>query len=207
MSQENVAIVRAAVDAYNRGDVDGAFKAAAPEFEYDQTRAVGMDRGVFNLDEFRDLLATFTESWVSFTIGADELIDGGEHVMMPVTNRAQGRAEIEVQARGIWIWRSATARTCGPVSIRSCKRPSKPAGWTRRCRRRTWRSCAGLPLRTTAVTSTGGWRTGRPTPWWTGPVLAYSMQASIGGTARSGRSRRSSSERGTKFGSRSSMAR
>ena len=83
MSQENVEIVRAAVDAYNRGDVDGAFKDAAPEFEYDQTRAVGMDRGVFNLDEFRDLLATFTESWVSFTIGADELIDGGEQPRMP----------------------------------------------------------------------------------------------------------------------------
>jgi ketosteroid isomerase-like protein len=55
MSQENVEIVRAAIDAYNRGDVDGAFKDAAADFEYDQTRAVGMDRGVFNLDEFRDL--------------------------------------------------------------------------------------------------------------------------------------------------------
>ena len=104
MSQENVEIVRAAIDAYNRGDVDGAFKDAAPDFEYDQTRAVGMDRGVFNLDEFRDLLATFTDSWESFTIGADDLIDAGEHVVMPFTNRAQGRAGIEVQARGVWIW-------------------------------------------------------------------------------------------------------
>ena len=63
-----------------------------------------MGRGVFNLDESRDLPATFTDSWESFTIGADELIDGGEHVVMPFTNRAQGRAGIEVQARGVWIW-------------------------------------------------------------------------------------------------------
>jgi ketosteroid isomerase-like protein len=56
MSQENLEIVRAAIDAYNRGDVDGAFKDVMPDFEYDQTRAVGIDRGVFNLDEFRDQL-------------------------------------------------------------------------------------------------------------------------------------------------------
>jgi ketosteroid isomerase-like protein len=104
MSQENVEIVRAAIDAYNRGDVDGAFKDVAPDFEYDQTRAVGMDRGVFNLEEFQSLLATFTDSWESFTIGADELIDAGDDVVMPFTNVARGRDGIEVQARGIWVW-------------------------------------------------------------------------------------------------------
>jgi hypothetical protein len=39
MSQENVEIVRAAIDAHNRGDVDGTFKDAAPDFQYDQTQA------------------------------------------------------------------------------------------------------------------------------------------------------------------------
>jgi ketosteroid isomerase-like protein len=104
MSQENVEIVRAAIDAFNRGDVDAAFKDASPDFEYDQTRAVGMDRGVFNLEQFRSLLATFTDSWESFTVGADELIDAGEDVVMPFTNVARGRDGIEVQARGIWVW-------------------------------------------------------------------------------------------------------
>jgi ketosteroid isomerase-like protein len=104
MSQENVEIVRAAIDAYNRGDIDAAFKDVAPDFEYDQTRAVGMDRGMFNLEEFQSLLATFTDSWESFTIGADELIDAGEDVVMPFTNVARGREGIEVQARGIWVW-------------------------------------------------------------------------------------------------------
>ena len=104
MSQENVEIVRAAIDAFNRGDVEAAFKDANPDFQYDQTRAVGMDRGVFNLDEFRDLLTSFTESWESFTIGADELIDAGEDAVMPFTNLARGRDGIEVQARGIWVW-------------------------------------------------------------------------------------------------------
>jgi|SRR5918994_6734667 ketosteroid isomerase-like protein len=104
MSQENVEIVRAAIDAHNRGDIDAAFKDAAPDFKYDQTRAVGTDRGVFNLEQFQSLLATFTDTWESFTIGADELIDAGEDVVMPFTNVARGRDGIEVQARGIWVW-------------------------------------------------------------------------------------------------------
>ncbi len=75
-----------------------------PDFEYDQTRAVGLDRGLFNLEQFRILLSTFSDSWESFTIGADELIDAGEDVVMPFTNVARGRDGIEVQARGTWIW-------------------------------------------------------------------------------------------------------
>jgi ketosteroid isomerase-like protein len=104
MSQENVEIVRAAIDAFNRGDVDAAFKDVIPDFEYDQTRAVGMDRGVFDLEGFRSLLVTFTDSWESFAIDADELIDAEESVVMPFTNVARGRDGIEVQARGTWVW-------------------------------------------------------------------------------------------------------
>jgi ketosteroid isomerase-like protein len=104
MSQENVDLVRTAIDAFNRGDVDAAFQNVSPDFEYDQTRAVGIDRGVFNLERFQALLATFTDSWESFTIGADELIDAGDEVVMPFTNVAGGRDGIEVQARGVWVW-------------------------------------------------------------------------------------------------------
>jgi hypothetical protein len=50
-----------------------------------------MDRGVFNLEQFRSLLATFTDSWESFTVGADELIDAGEDVVMPGSSRSLRR--------------------------------------------------------------------------------------------------------------------
>ncbi len=112
---ENVEIVRGSIDAYNRGDIDAAFQSVSPDFEYDQTRAVGIDRGVYNRDEFQDLLGTFADSWESFTIGVDELIAGGEHVVMPFTNVARGRDGIEVQARGVWVWTihdSTIVRAC-----------------------------------------------------------------------------------------------
>ena len=129
MSQEHVAIVRASIDAFNRGDVDAALKDAAADFEYDQTRAVGIDRGVFNLDEFRDLRATFTDSWESFTIAADELIDGGEHVVMPSTNWRGVAMESRSMLAASGSGRSATAPVYGSPSIKSVRKPSKPPGF------------------------------------------------------------------------------
>ena len=41
MSQENVEIVRAVIDAFNRGDFEAAFKDVAPSAEVDLSRAVG----------------------------------------------------------------------------------------------------------------------------------------------------------------------
>jgi ketosteroid isomerase-like protein len=104
MSKENVEIVRTALAALNRGDLDGAFKDAAPDAEVDLTRAVGLDSGVYDLDEFRRLSEEFAKSWDSVRWEADEYLDAGEHVVMPFTNHLMGRDGIDVQARGTWLW-------------------------------------------------------------------------------------------------------
>ena len=51
MSQENVEIVRAALDAYNRGDLEAMLKHAAPDCELDWSRSIGPQRGVYGLDQ------------------------------------------------------------------------------------------------------------------------------------------------------------
>jgi len=115
MSQKNVEIVRAAWEALNRGDLDAVFKHAAPDAEIDQTRAVGIDRGVYTVDEFRHLTEQFVKTWDSVRWGADEIIDAGEHVVMSFTNRLRGRDGIEVEARGVIVWtfrERAIIRTC-----------------------------------------------------------------------------------------------
>ena len=106
MSQENVEIARAAVDAFNRGDVDAAFEDFAPDFEFDMSRAIGINinRDVYDLDQFRRLLDEFSGTWASFRLGVDEFIGAGEHVVTPFTNRLSGRDGIELQARGTWVW-------------------------------------------------------------------------------------------------------
>ena len=104
MSQENVEIVRTALAALSRGDLDALFKSAAPDAEIDLTRAVGLDNGVYDLDEFRRLSEAFAESWDSVRYEADEYLDAGEHVVTPFTNHLRGRDGIDVQARGAWLW-------------------------------------------------------------------------------------------------------
>src|SRR2546423_70825 len=103
MSQENVEIVRRSYEALDRGDIDAAFEDFAPDFELDMSRAIGMDRSMYSLAQFRRLTEQFAETWESVRYEADELIDAGEHVVMPFTNRFRGRDGIEVQARGTWL--------------------------------------------------------------------------------------------------------
>jgi ketosteroid isomerase-like protein len=104
MSQENVEIVRASIDAWNRGDWDAALKDAAPSFEFDFSRSVGPGRAVYSLDQMRRYFDEFVQAWESLRLEVDEFIEVGEHVVMPNTLHAQGRDGIEVQARAAWVW-------------------------------------------------------------------------------------------------------
>jgi ketosteroid isomerase-like protein len=115
MSQENVEIVRAAVDAANGGDWDAVFKDAAPSFEVDLSRAVGPLHGVYGLDQWRSAVEDFAGSWESLRFETGELIDAGEHVVVPWTMHARGRDGIEVPSRVTWVWsirNGAIVRAC-----------------------------------------------------------------------------------------------
>jgi ketosteroid isomerase-like protein len=104
MSQENVEIVRATYDAYNRGDLDAALKDMAPEFELDWTRAVGPQRGVYRLDQTRAFLIDFLEAFESTRVVPDEFIEAGEQVVVPQTGYIRGRDGIEATARIALVW-------------------------------------------------------------------------------------------------------
>jgi ketosteroid isomerase-like protein len=98
VSQENVQIVRAGLDAYNRRDLDALLEHAAPDFVFDLSRAIGPQRGVYELDQFR---AWVTDLWATFEVHQfepHEFIDAGEHVVVPVTAHARGRDGVEATA-------------------------------------------------------------------------------------------------------------
>ena len=77
---------------------------AGRDAQVDLSRAVGLDRGVSRLDQFRRLSEEFAKSWESVRYEADAFIEAGEHVVTPFTNRLLGRDGVEVQARGTWLW-------------------------------------------------------------------------------------------------------
>ena len=105
MSRENVEIVRALIDAFNRGDWETMFKDMAPSFEYDASRAVGPWHGVYRgLDEMRRVVEEFAEPWESIRLEGHELIEAGEHVVVPWTMKGTGRGGVAVEARTTWVW-------------------------------------------------------------------------------------------------------
>lgn len=115
MSQETVALVRGALDAFNRADFDAASNYATSDFEVDMTRAVGLDGGTYNIDQWLRLAENFSKAWESVRYEFDEVIDAGDRVVTPFTNTLVGRDGVEVKARGTWVWtirEGAVSRLC-----------------------------------------------------------------------------------------------
>ena len=104
MSQENLEIVKAAYDAYNREDWDAVVKDAAPGCELDFSRALGPWRGVFGLDQIRRVLGEFREPWESARLEPHEFIEAGDLVVVPSTQHLKGRGGIEVVVSATWVW-------------------------------------------------------------------------------------------------------
>ena len=99
-----IALVRAAVDALNRGEWGASIVKAAPEFEYDLSRTDSPLRGVHSLAQMPRVLADFLGSWESVRYEPEELIEAGDHVVMPFTTHFRGRDGIEMQTRATWVW-------------------------------------------------------------------------------------------------------
>lgn len=103
MSQENVEIVRAAIDGYNRRDWDAVIKDAAPDFEFDMSRARGPQSGTYRLNQMHDFFDEFADMFESTQAEAEGFIEVDDKVIVPITLRARGRGGIEVTARPAWL--------------------------------------------------------------------------------------------------------
>jgi ketosteroid isomerase-like protein len=115
MSQENVEIIRAVIDAYNRADWDAALKDSAPDFELDWSRALGPQRGIYRLDQMGAFFDDFAETFESIRIEAHEFIDAGENVVVPLTGYFRARDGIEATTRITLLWAirgDAVVRAC-----------------------------------------------------------------------------------------------
>ena len=104
MSQENVEIVRAAIDAYNREDWDAWLESMASDFELDMSRAVGPVSGVLSLDQVRQGLEDFAGYWESLRIEPHEFIEAGDRLVVPWTVHVRGRDGIEVVSSPTFVW-------------------------------------------------------------------------------------------------------
>jgi ketosteroid isomerase-like protein len=108
MSQENVEMIRGAIEGWNRGDWGDALKNTAPDFVLDNSTALGEWRGVHRgADQIQRMWTSFTEPWDSVRIEIEECIEANENVV--VTRQEAhfvGRDGIQLPGpvRSGWVW-------------------------------------------------------------------------------------------------------
>ena len=105
MSQENVDLVRLAIDSINRGRL--AMEDTADDFEMDWSNSVGPLKGVYRgVEQVNEVLQSFREAWDQLRWDIQEVMDlEGERVLLVNRVRMRGRtSHVEVEATGIQIW-------------------------------------------------------------------------------------------------------
>ena len=100
MSQENVELVRAGYEAWNRGDITWALKHLDPQVEL-RDPPDAPDAQVWHGHEgYRRQLEQFMAAWEDASLEPEEIVDAGDKVLVRV--RYWGRAKdegIEVHAQ------------------------------------------------------------------------------------------------------------
>jgi ketosteroid isomerase-like protein len=99
MSDANVELARAAIEAFNRGDLEWLLERVDDDFVFDWTRSRGPLAGIYRgRDGLTEFLREQWETFESFVIEPSDFIDRGRHVVVPNTVHVQGRNGIEASA-------------------------------------------------------------------------------------------------------------
>jgi ketosteroid isomerase-like protein len=105
MSEENVEVVRQALDAYTCRDVEALRALAAPDIVLDWSASVGWLARVYRgFDETLRFYEGYFDAFEAIAIEADRYIDAGESVVVPNVAHQRGRDGVEVSARGTFLF-------------------------------------------------------------------------------------------------------
>jgi len=103
MSEENVEVVRGALEAFRRRDNDAVIAFYDPDVEI---RGVLDDRVYRGLDGVREFFRDWLGVWDEFSSEAEEWIDAGDHVIAVVRDSAKGKhSGVAVEQRQTHVWK------------------------------------------------------------------------------------------------------
>jgi uncharacterized protein len=106
MSQENVEIVREAMDAFNRRDFDAFVPRFQPDVEWDDSEGFPGVGGVYHgRAGVREWWETWLEAWESFHFEIEEITEGsGDRVLFGGLGTGRGKGSgVETQARTWYV--------------------------------------------------------------------------------------------------------
>ena len=132
MSNENVEMIRAAMEAWNRGDWDEALRDTAPDFILDNSMNSGDWRGIHRgPDEAKRAWERLTEAWESVRIEVSEFIEGdGGAVVTRQKAHFVGRDGIELPGprRSGWLWSTRDGKIVHLTTYNDLDEALKAAG-------------------------------------------------------------------------------
>jgi ketosteroid isomerase-like protein len=104
-SQDNVEVVRKALAAYNRRDLEALAALNHPDVEVDWSASRGLEAGVYRgWDEVSGFYQRFFETFEEITIEPDRFIACGDSVVVPNHAQVRGRDGINAVARSALVF-------------------------------------------------------------------------------------------------------
>jgi ketosteroid isomerase-like protein len=105
MSQENVEVVRRALDAYSRRDIRALREIVDPDLELDWSASLGELAGVHRgVDAVLRFYAEWYAMFEMTVIEPERFVEIDDSVIVPNVARLRGREEIEVSARSALVF-------------------------------------------------------------------------------------------------------
>ena len=105
MSQENVELVRRAVDAFNRRDRDALLELNHPDVEIDWSASRGPEPRIYRgHEEVADFFTNYMGTFEHVHLVPHRFIESGDLVVVPNTAQLRGRDGIEAVARSALLY-------------------------------------------------------------------------------------------------------
>ena len=104
MSQDNVEIAKKALAARNSGDLDRLVELMTGDVVIDASRRIIDPVTASGQDAARSFAAMLDEIWADQRVEAEDWIDAGDAVVVPIRLTNRGRASgVPVEARAAWV--------------------------------------------------------------------------------------------------------
>jgi ketosteroid isomerase-like protein len=104
MPEKNVEVVRCAIDAFNRRDLEAWEALSHPDVEVDWTASRGLEAGVYRGHEETDRFLRTFDLFERVVLEPERFIDAEDSVVVPNTSRFTGRNGIETVARSHLVY-------------------------------------------------------------------------------------------------------
>jgi ketosteroid isomerase-like protein len=105
-AEAQIELVRKAIDAFNRRDTDAMIALAPAEgFEYDWTRSIAPNRGIYRgIEGMKEFVEDQWSAFDEVRIEPDEYLARGRHVVVPATVHGRGREGVAVSANSAQLF-------------------------------------------------------------------------------------------------------